>query len=112
MKSKIAAAIEQYKKRQEELHQQHLDERSQYLEFCSKEAERIIPILTNACLDDLTSSGIAYVSAIGTIDNIFQTRISGLVADAMRSEGLELTLFRSIGIVKVSIDENGIKLPE
>ena len=103
--SKIKDRIDKFNKHQIEMHQQNIAERRKYLEFCEIEAERIFTALTDEILDDIESSGKAFVNVDGRFDNIFKCRISGLIADKFRDEGLEIKLFNSIGIVKIYIDQ-------
>ena len=103
--SKIKDRIDKFNKHQIEMHQQNIAERRKYLEFCEIEAERIFTALTDEILDDIESSGKAYVHVVGKYDNIFKCRISGIIADKFRDEGLEIKLFNSIGIVKIYIDQ-------
>lgn len=103
--SKIKDRIDKFNKHQIEMHQQNIAERRKYLEFCEIEAERIFSALTDEILDDIESSGKAYVHVDGRYDNIFKCRISGIIADKFRDEGLEIKLFNSIGIVKIYIDQ-------
>ena len=76
--SKIKDKIKNFKNYQLEKHQQDIEERRKYLQFCESEAERIY---------------------------IFKYRIAGLVAEKFRDEGLEIKLFNFIGIVKIYIAE-------
>ena len=103
--SKIKDRIDKFNKHQIEMHQQNIAERRKYLEFCEIEAERIFTALTDEILDDIELSGKAYVHVVGRYDNIFSHRITGLIAEKFRDEGLELQLFNSIGIVKIFIKE-------
>ena len=101
--SKIKDRIDKFNKHQIEMHQQNIAERRKYLEFCEIEAERIFSALTDEILDDIESSGKAFVKVDGRYDNVFKCRISGIIADKFRDEGLEIKLFNSIGIVKIYI---------
>ena len=101
--SKIKDRINNFHKHQTEKHQQDIEERRKYLEFCEIEANRIFNDLADEILDDIESSGKAFINVIGRYDNIFYCRISGLVAEKFRDEGLEIKLFNSIGIVKIYI---------
>lgn len=103
--SKIKDKIKNFKNYQLEKHQQDIEERRKYLQFCESEAERIYTALTDEILDDIESSGVAFVHVVGKYDNIFKYRIAGLVAEKFRDEGLEIKLFNSIGIVKIYIAE-------
>ena len=103
--SKIKDRIDKFNKHQIETHQQNIAERRKYLEFCEIEAERIYDALTDEILDDIESSGKAFVNVIGRYDNIFSYRIAGLIAEKFRDEGLEIKLFNSIRIVKIYIDQ-------
>ena len=103
--SKIKDRIDKFNKHQIEMHQQDIAERRKYLEFCENEAERIYDALTDEILDDIESSGKAYVNVIGRYDNIFKCRISGLIADKFRDEGLEIKLFNSIGMIKIYVEK-------
>ena len=103
--SKIKDRINNFHKHQTEKHQHDIEERRKYLEFCEIEANRIFNDLADEILDDIESSGKAFINVIGRYDNIFYCRISGLVAEKFRDEGLEIKLFNSIGIVKIYIDQ-------
>lgn len=109
-KSKIAEAIEKHRNHQQELRIRQLEERQKYLEFCENESKTIIDALTEEILDDIELSGIAYINAVDKYATIFQIRISGLVADALRKEGLELALFPASRVIRVSIDPNPLTL--
>lgn len=104
---KIANAIEKFKLHQKECHEEHLKERQKYLKFCKKESDKILNTLMDDILDDIELEGVAYVGAAGKYDNIFQFRIGGIVADFLRENGLELTLYPASRIIKVSIDTFG-----
>lgn len=102
--TKIANAIEKFKLHQKECREEHLKERQKYLQFCKKESDKILNTLMDDILDDIELEGSAYVGAAGKYDNIFQFRIGGIVADVLRENGLELTLYPASRIIKVSID--------
>ena len=101
--SKIKDRIDKFNKHQIEMHQQNIAERRKYLEFCEIEAERIFTALVDEILDDIESSGKAFVNVVGRFDNIFKCRISGLIADKFRDEGLEIKLFNSIGMIEIYV---------
>lgn len=101
--SKIKDRINKFKSHQAEKHQQDIEERRKYSEFCEIEANRIFNNLADEILDDIESSGKAYVNVIGRYENIFHCRILGLVAEKFRDEGFEIKLFNSIGMVKIYI---------
>ena len=103
--TKLSDAIKKHRELTSTIHQQEIEERRKYLQFCESEAERIYDALTNEILDDIESSGKAYIHVVGRYDNIFSHRIAGLIAEKFRDEGLELQLFNSIGIVKIFIKE-------
>ena len=101
--SKIKDRINKFKSHQAEKHQQDIEKPRKYLEFCEIEANRIFNNLVDEILDDIESSGKAYVNVDGRYENIFKCRISGLIADKFRDEGLEIKLFNSIDIVKIYV---------
>ena len=101
--SKLNEKIKNFKNRQLEKHHQDIAERRKYLQFCITEAERIFDALTNEILNDIGSFGMAIVNVISRYDNIFIPRISGLVNEKFKTEGLEIKLFNSIGIVQIFI---------
>ena len=101
--TKLSDAIKKHRELTLTIHQQEIEERRKYLQFCESEAERIYDALTNEILDDIELSGKAYVHVVGRYDNIFKCRISGIIAEKFRDEGLEIKLFNSIGIVKIYI---------
>ena len=103
--TKLSDAIKKHRELTSTIHQQEIEERRKYLQFCESEAERIYDALTDEILDDIESSGKAFVNVVGRYDNIFSHRIAGLIAEKFRDEGLELQLFNSIGIVKIFIKE-------
>ena len=103
--TKLSDAIKKHRELTASIHQQEIEERRKYLQFCESEANRIYDALTDEILDDIESSGKAYVHVVGRYDNIFSHRIAGLIAEKFRDEGLELQLFNSIGIVKIFIKE-------
>ena len=103
--TKLSDAIKKHRELTESIHQQDIEERRKYLQFCESEANRIYDALADEILDDIESTGKSYVNVVGRYDNIFLHRITGLIAEKFRNEGLELQLFNSIGIVKIFIKE-------
>lgn len=103
--SKLSDAIKKHRELTASIHQQDIEERRKYLQFCESEANRIYDALADEILDDIESTGKSYVNVVGRYDNIFLHRIAGLIAEKFRNEGLELQLFNSIGIVKIFIKE-------
>lgn len=103
--TKLSDAIKKHRELTASIHQQDIEERRKYLQFCESEANRIYDALADEILDDIESSGKTYVNVVGRYDNIFLHRITGLIAEKFRNEGLELQLFNSIGIVKIFIKE-------
>lgn len=103
--TKLSDAIKKHRELTASIHQQDIEERRKYLQFCESEANRIYDALADEILDDIESTGKTYVNVVGRYDNIFLHRITGLIAEKFRNEGLELQLFNSIGIVKIFIKE-------
>ena len=101
--TKLSDAIKKHRELVAKHHQQDIEERRKYLQFCDSEADRIFDALVDEILDDIESSGKAFVHVAGRYDNVFQYRISGLIAEKFRKENLEIRLFDSIGIVEVFI---------
>lgn len=103
--TKLSDAIKKHRELTASIHQQDIEERRKYLQFCESEANRIYDVLADEILDDIESTGKSYVNVVGRYDNIFLHRVTGLIAEKFRNEGLELQLFNSIGIVKIFIKE-------
>ena len=103
--TKLSDAIKKHRELTASIHQQDIEERRKYLQFCESEANRTYDALADEILDDIESTGKTYVNVVGRYDNIFRCRITGLIAEKFRNEGLELQLFNSIGIVKIFIKE-------
>ena len=103
--TKLSDAIKKHRELTASIHQQDIEERRKYLQFCESEANRIYDALADEILDDIESSGKTYVNVVERDDNIFLHRVTGLIAEKFRNEGLELQLFNSIGIVKIFIKE-------
>lgn len=103
--TKLSDAIKKHRELTASIHQQDIEERRKYLQFCESEANRIYDALADEILDDIESTGKSYVNVVGRYDNIFLHRVTGLIAEKFRNEGLELQLFNSIGIVKIFIKE-------
>ena len=106
--AKLASAIEKFRASQSDKRAQQLSERKAYLVFCRTEAEKIFDSLVNDIVDDLEIEGVSYINAIEKYNNIFQFRIGAIVADILRENGLELTLFPACCVIKVSVS----KLPK
>ena len=84
-------------------YQQDPTERQAYLAFCQKEAKRIFDSLLKEILDDIIRSGRAFVNVVGKYDNIFKYRISKIIKEMFKQEGLEIHLSNSIGIAEINI---------
>ena len=84
-------------------YQQDPAERQAYLDFCQKEAKHIFNSLVKETLDNIIKFGRAIVNVIGRYDNIFRYRISKLVKEMFKQEGLKIHLSNSIGIVEINI---------
>ena len=78
-------------------------ERQAYLAFCQKEAKRIFDSLLKEILDGIIRSGRAFVNVVGKYDNIFKYRISKIIKEMFKQEGLEIHLSNSIGIAEINI---------
>lgn len=55
--TKLSDAIKKHRELTASIHQQDIEERRKYLQFCESEAERIYDALTDEILDDIESSG-------------------------------------------------------
>lgn len=84
-------------------YQQDPTERQAYLAYCQKEAKRIFDSLVKEILDDIVRYGKAFVNVVGKYDNIFKYRISKIIKEMFKREGLEIHLSDSIGIAEINI---------
>lgn len=101
--TKLSDAIKNHQEILKSQHQQDITARKEYLQHCETEANRIFTDLADEILNDISSFGKSFIDVRGRYDNIFKPRISGIIAERLRKENLELRLFYSIGIVEVFI---------
>lgn len=72
------------------------DDRKEYLNFCESEAKSIYRKLSIEVLDELETSGKAYIHAVGRYDNIFKHQVANMVKKMFEKQNIKLNLFNSI----------------
>lgn len=76
------------------------DARKEYLNFCESEAKSIYRKLSLEVLDELETSGKAYIHAVGRYDNIFKHQVANMVKKMFEKQNIKLNLFNSIGWIE------------
>ena len=76
-------------------------ERKEYLEQCKTEALNIFNKLKIDTIEDIRDKGKAFIHTVGKYDNIFKYQVSRFVSNMFANEGIKLSLFNSIGWIKL-----------
>ena len=76
------------------------DARKEYLNFCESEAKSIYRKLAIEVLNELETSGKAYIHAVGRYDNIFKHQVANMVKKMFEKQNIKINLFNSIGWIE------------
>lgn len=76
-------------------------DRKEYLEYCKTEALNIFNELKFDIVKDIKDKGSTFVHVVGKYDNIFKHQVSRFISEMFDNEGIKLSLFNSIGWIKL-----------